>query len=358
MHAKEHLQWLEKKGLLEKVKKNSDVFKKVLRDCLDVQEDERILIITDHGYENRRISALISGSYYLAARELGFDATIIVQKPKIKGDKASEDTVLALKELGMSNVVIMSLSGKLGSIKEISKSYRNFIRESHNRFVSATNLGRISNDHYQTAIDTIDVDYKEMQKKGKEIKKKLDKGKEARVVTDAGTDLKIDISKYDAKLNTGNYNMPGTGGNIPAGEVYIPPTFKKVEGRIVIDGSSAYRKGTQLIEEPIDLKVKRGEIVEIKGGKEADNLRETLDWATNKAKYPWGIRRIGELGIGINPNAKIIGATIIDEKVKGTAHIGIGSNYWFGGTIYAIIHLDQVFRNPKIYIDGKLLKYD
>lgn len=68
------------------------------------------------------------------------------------------------------------------------------------------------------------------------------------------------------------------------------------------------------------------------------------------------MRRICELGIGLNPNASIIGAMIVDDKTLGTAHIGIGSNYWFGGNIYAIIHLDQVFKNPTIYFDGELLK--
>ncbi|UCH12715.1 MAG: hypothetical protein JSW18_01855, partial [Candidatus Omnitrophota bacterium] len=88
----------------------------------------------------------------------------------------------------------------------------------------------------------------------------------------------------------------------------------------------------------------------------ADALRLTLDWAEEKAKHPWGVRRIGEFGLGLNPRAKILGATIIDEKVLGTAHFAVGSNYWFGGTIYAIIHLDQIFRKPSVYIDGQLLK--
>ncbi len=356
MHAKKHLQWLEEKGLMEKTKKNSHIFKKVLKDCLDVQKDERILIITDHGYENRWFASLISGGYYLAARELGLDATVIVQAPKIKGDKADENTVLALRELGMNNVIILSLSGKLGSIKEISKSFRNFIRESHHRFLSASNLGRLDKDSYQVVLDTINIDYKKLQKDGERIKKKLDKGKEIRIKTDAGTDLRVDISKYKAVLNTGNYRMPGKGGNVPAGEVYIPPTWKRVEGEIVVDGSSAYRKGTQLINNPFTIVIRRGEIVDIQGGEEAEKLNKTLEWAAKKAKYPWGIRRIGEIGIGINPNARIIGSTNIDEKVKGTAHVGIGSNYWFGGTIYAIIHLDQVFKDPKIYIDGELIE--
>jgi len=52
----------------------------------------------------------------------------------------------------------------------------------------------------------------------------------------------------------------------------------------------------------------------------------------------------------------LIGSTIMDEKVLGTAHIGIGSNHWFGGEIKTVYHGDQVFKNPKIYLDGKLLK--
>ena len=356
MHAKEHLQWLEENNLLETVKSNLECFKKVLKECLYVKNNERILIITDRGYKDRRIAALVSGSYYLAARELGLDATMIVQEPKFKGDSADENVVTGLKELSYGNVLVLSLSGKLGSIREISKSYRTFIKENHQRFVSATNLGRLDQEDYPILINTIDIDYDKLQETGRKIKDKLDQGKEVRIKTEAGTDLTINIEGKDAVLNTGEYRTPGIGGNIPSGEVYIPPKWKKVEGKIVIDGSSAYRGGTQLIKEPIILTVKKGEIVNIEGGAEADNLIETLDWACERAKYPWGIRRIGELGIGINPNAHIIGATSIDEKTLGTAHVGIGSNYWFGGTIYAIIHLDQIFKNPKIYIDGELLK--
>ena len=42
----------------------------------------------------------------------------------------------------------------------------------------------------------------------------------------------------------------------------------------------------------------------------------------------------------------------------GTAHIGIGSNYWFGGPIRTIIHLDQVFKNPLFKLDGESLNIE
>ena len=79
--------------------------------------------------------------------------------------------------------------------------------------------------------------------------------------------------------------------------------------------------------------------------------------AERRSRFPQGVRRVCELGIGINKNARLIGSTIIDEKVLGTAHVATGSNYWFGGDIYSIVHYDQVFKNPKIYVDGELIKY-
>ena len=85
-------------------------------------------------------------------------------------------------------------------------------------------------------------------------------------------------------------------------------------------------------------------------------VEETLAEAEKKAQFPERVRLIGELGIGINPGARVVGATIIDEKVLGTAHVAIGSNYWYGGQIKTIIHLDQVFKDPEIYVDGEKLK--
>ena len=190
----------------------------------------------------------------------------------------------------------------------------------------------------------------------KKLKKQFDGAEEINITTNAGTDLYYNVKGINSISADGNYTEPGSGGNLPAGEVYAPPNGKRVEGKIVIDGSSRVQNGTILVKEAITLKIEEGNITEISGGKEAKELENTLNWAASVAKHPGSVRRICELGIGLNPKAKIIGATIVDDKVLGTAHIGIGSNYWFGGNIYAIIHLDQVFRNPKIEFDGKILE--
>jgi len=355
MHSREHLQWLEKNNLIEPAKANSHHFKHVIKNCLGIKKEE-LLIIGDRGYEDGRLSPIIALSYYLAAKELNVPARLILQEfPKYKGDRADQEVVDALYDFRPGNCLALVLSGRLGSIKEISHSFRGFVRENHHRFVSTTSLGQLTTDKLPVLIKSMDVDYEKIRAKGREIKQILDNGKLIHLSTKAGTDFYLNKKGKKAIASIGDFKKEGEGGNIPIGEVFTPPKWKHAEGTIVIDGSSAYREGTMLIKNPITLTVEKDEIVEIKGGEEAKKLEGSLIWAYRKAKHPWGIKRIGELGIGINPNASIVGATIIDEKTYGTAHVGIGSNYWFGGTIYAIIHYDQIIRNPSITVDDKPL---
>jgi len=353
--SNEAIEWLDKNNLLDQSKANVENFKHIFNNCLKAKNEE-ILIIGDKGTETNKIAPIIAGTYYLAARELNLNAHLILQETKEKGKDADKRVIRGLADLRQNNIAILSLSKKLGKMGNLGNSFRTFAKENFHRFISATNLGNMEKEKIRDVLDAIDVDYKQLEKTAEMIKNRLDNTDEVRITTEAGTDLTVGIKGKKAVVNAGDYKEPGTGGNLPAGEVYIPPKWKNVSGKVVIDGSSATRYGTILIKNPVTLTIENGEIINIEGKEEAEILKETLDWAAKQAKHPWGIRRIGELGIGINPKAKIIGATIVDEKTLGTAHIAIGSNHWFGGTIYAIIHLDQVFKNPKIYIDNKLLK--
>ena len=355
MDSKESIQWLENQNLLELAKSNAAHLEKIFTKCLNANKED-ILIIGDTGIDDNKIASVIAGSYYIAARNLNLNAHLILQEAKFRGDKADKDVIDAFYDLKHNNILILCLSKKLGSIKELGNSFRVYAKENNHRFISATSLGNLPMEKFQNVMDSINIDYIQLQEKARKIQEQLDNGNEVHITTEAGTNLYINIKGKKAICNAGDYKMLATGGNLPAGEVYIAPKWKNVHGTVVIDGSSATRKGTQLIKNPIKLIIEKDEVVDIQGGEEAEKLQETLDWAWKKAKHPWGVKRIGELGIGINPKANIIGSTMIDEKTLGTAHIAIGSNYWFGGTIYAIIHLDQVFKNPKIYIDGKLLQ--
>jgi len=254
------------------------------------------------------------------------------------------------------SIIIMSLSTKLGSMKILGKSFRGFAKKRKHKFVSTPSLNSLKNEDYHMIEKALNVDYRQMINRGVEIKERLDSAKDIHITTPAGTDFWFNKEGTKAALNTGNFIEYGSGGNLPAGEVYVPPLKKKVDGRIVIDGSVRDLYSTHILKEPVVLKVENGSVTEVSGAPEAKHIEEAFEWAIKNSKFPWGVKRVGEFGIGINPNAGILGPTILNEKSLGTAHVGIGSNAWFGGSIYSIIHLDQVFRNPAIELDGEVLK--
>ena len=60
--------------------------------------------------------------------------------------------------------------------------------------------------------------------------------------------------------------------------------------------------------------------------------------------YLKNIFNLGELGIGLNEKATIVGNMLQDEKVFKTCHIAIGANY--DDDAKALIHLDGLLMNP------------
>jgi len=354
LDSKACIDWLEKKNLLDTCKTYSTYIRGVFKDCLRAK-NESILIIGDTGYDRKCAAAILAGSYYFAAKKLGLHPRIFFQVPKLRGDIADKSIIDAINYLGERSILLLASSNRLGSLRGITKSYRHFCRKRDMRFVTTPSLGHIETRDFKELVKTINIDYPEIQRAHRKLKVLIEKGTDLHVRTKAGTDLHMKIDVANIKSADGDYTKPGSGGNLPAGEVYFPPKKKSVDGKVVIDGSLRTRHGTAIIKNPITLVIKNGDLIDIQGKEEAKLLEETLLWAERNSKYPWGIRKVCEFGIGLNPKAKIVGSTIIDEKALGTAHIALGSNNWFGGSIFAMTHLDQVFRNPRITINGRLL---
>ncbi len=171
--------------------------------------------------------------------------------------------------------------------------------------------------------------------------KRLENVREVRVVTESGTDIVFDLDGCTWMMDTGMCHEKGCSSNLPAGEMYIAP--KNASGIYVVDGSFS---GFGLLDSPLEITVSNRYATSIKG-KLADELEAMLDKIGEKA------RNIAELGIGINPEAKLIGNVLEDEKVGGTVHIALGDNSSFGGDVIAGIHLDGIIKKPVLFLDGK-----
>lgn len=337
--------------------KKNFMFRRILRDCLDIS-DQHVLILGDKGIGENQAAPFLTENFTDACLAEGIAHSTYIQSAKKRGDLADKTLVKGLLNLPKRSAVIVNMSNRIGRIPELEFSFRAFMKNKKHRFISATSLGTVLPKHLPTYLEAMDIDYKKAQRQCERVKKLLDDASEAHVSSKAGTDLVFGLEHMSGRVASGLYHEDGHGGNLPGYETYIAPYKKKVDGVAVIDGSSRVKETTNLItsDEGIRMEIQNGSIVSMNASSEAKELQKTLQWAERKAEQTWGIRRIGELGIGLNPKAKIIGAMILDEKARGTAHIAIGSNKWFGGNITSIIHLDQVMRDAKIKIDSRTLR--
>jgi len=334
---------------------NLDIFKKILSYNLNVT-NEKVLVIGDKGLDDNIASPLLSNAFKKAADEMGIKSDMVLQKVKNKGDSADEEVITKLKNLPKGSVIIMNVSERLGRLGPLGLSFRKFCKNQNHRFTSASSLGVVKNSQIKDILNSYDIDYKKISERAHKIKKIFDKANELHITTPKGTDLTFNIRGMKGIVSDGIYRKKGQGGNLPGSEVYLAPYKDEVNGTVVIDGSMRTRNGTTLVKKPFKMDIRQGVVMGLSDTEDSRILEETLRWAHKKAKYPWGVRRLAEFGIGLNPKAKVIGCTVIDEKTLNTGHVAIGSNYWFGGSVYAIIHLDQVFWKPTIKADGKLIK--
>jgi leucyl aminopeptidase (aminopeptidase T) len=155
----------------------------------------------------------------------------------------------------------------------------------------------------------------------------------------------MSLAGREWKTDTGILRGQGVFCNLPGGEIYIAPIEDSAEGVLVIDKCLP----GLLLSEPVRLVFVKGRVTQIEGGAGAEYLEKAI------AQHGESTRVIAELGIGTNPQARLQGNIITDEKVLGTIHVAIGRNDFLGGRNIAPIHIDGVVSQPTVWIDGKIL---
>jgi leucyl aminopeptidase (aminopeptidase T) len=198
-----------------------------------------------------------------------------------------------------------------------------------------------------TYLRAIPIDYTKVNEYGENLKKNFG-GNEFRVETKAGTDLTLFRENREV-FNSHGMIEPGMILNLPTGEVGFAPMENKTEGILMVDGSCAPDSKTKfgsigLVKKPFKVLINKGEAIDC----ENDVLWNWITSSTNGSN-------VAEFAVGTNPSATIIGNILEDEKVLETSHVAFGTNINNGGTVRSDIHLDAVFRNPKISVDEKMI---
>lgn len=170
------------------------------------------------------------------------------------------------------------------------------------------------------------------------------------VKSESGTNVTFEVNWREWKFDdNGICNRPRMLTNLPAGKIFTLPREGTMNGTIVIDGSW----DSALVDEPVVLQIENGLVVDVKGGTAAAQIRQTFGEAAKRlrSKEKENVWTIAEFGFGMNPNARLMGNVLEDEKRLGTAYFSIGDNTTLGGTAAVGIQISGVLASPSLWLD-------
>ncbi|HEX6603007.1 MAG TPA: aminopeptidase [Solirubrobacterales bacterium] len=303
--------------------------KTVVRQCMGISPGEEVLVVCNPVTEE--IGALMR----IEAQGEGADATLAVisereshaaEPPRpVAAAMAAADVVLAPTIQSLSHTAARKAASEAG------------VRIGTLPGVTEEMLGRLMTG-----------DLEEIRRRGWAVVTALNRAAEARITCRHGSDLRIGLEGRMGIVDAGELGNRGAFGNLPCGEGFIAPVEGTTEGKLVVDGSIA---GIGLLETPVELTVRAGQLVEATG-EDGAHLMELL------TAHGEDGTNVAELGIGTNEEAILTGNILEDEKILGTCHVAFGASAAIGGTVQVPVHLDCVVLEPTVEIDDEKIVSD
>lgn len=186
----------------------------------------------------------------------------------------------------------------------------------------------------------MDVDYGLMVDRAEGLIAALAGATSVRITTPAGSDITLAV---EGRRFVTDVRLTETerGCNLPCGEVYCAPVETGANGVLVVDGSIG---GEGPPPYTVTLEVASGRVtaIDCADRRWRERITELLDTDT-------GARTVAELGIGLNPKARLVGIMLEDEKAYRTAHVAFGDNIGMpGGVSRSATHVDYLVHQPSI----------
>jgi len=202
----------------------------------------------------------------------------------------------------------------------------------------------------------LDIDYKELAKRGRSIFEAVSASTKVHVTSDRGTNIEFQVKgrKWiidDGTISKEDIEIGDVGLNLPCGEVFVCPIENSANGKAFFDVPTNYW-GHKI--SGIRLEFKGGKIVNYDAEHGKSDFKGVLDSAIGDKD------RIAEFAIGLNPKAQFINDILVDEKVLGTIHMAIGDNKGpaYGGKNNSSIHWDLIMTHPTVTVDEKTIMKD
>ena len=306
------------------------IARRVVEDYLGIGRGERFLIVTD-----TMTSPSIASALAAAANGVGADPVIAVMTRRSRSGGEPPGPIAAA--MVAADVVLAAASRSC------------YHTEAKGAAQAAGTRGVFNAPSKDDAwLDgAMTADFLRLREEAMRLADALRGSSRMHVTSPSGTDIVFSIEGREPKgWLTGVCRNPGEVSALPGGEVSLPPVEGTASGQIVVE---RVMTDIGLLSQPITWVVHDGLVTDIHGGAEAERLRAHVDGVENATN-------IGELGIGINPLARITSDITESKKSLGTAHMAMGDSAGgYGGTIVSEVHLDGIIMTPTIEVDGRVI---
>jgi 2,5-dihydroxypyridine 5,6-dioxygenase len=175
-----------------------------------------------------------------------------------------------------------------------------------------------------------------------------------------GTDVVYELGAYPVITQYGYTDTPGRWDHWPSGFLFTGGGDDGVDGKVVIAPGDIVFPFKSYVATPIELKIERGRIVDIRGELDADLLREYMAGFRDEKAYGishigwgmleaarWGILAYDRRGIGMHP-----------RSFYGNVLFSTGPNQELGGPNDTLCHVDIPMRNCSLFLDDRPIVVD
>lgn len=304
----------------------------VVKNLATIKSNENVLILGDTGSNRDMMEAIMSASIGIGAKT---QMLIYPEKNRIN----VEPSIVVAEAMKASDVIIdLSVNYFIHT-----KAYQD-ARDSGVRALVTIPSGI---EEYINA-GVVGINYNEMLKEGKMIVDLFQKCKKCKVISKEGTNIEMELGGRPVVLRDGRIINKGEIDYFPGAQISLAPIEESINGKVVVNGTIYPPIGK--LDKLVEVKIERGRIIEIKGGIEAQEWRKWLKNLDDPNMY-----YVAHFSIGLNPNAKLRGYIIEDERIRGAIVFGFGSQMPdFKGKIgKAKSHTDAVSLFNTVFLDGK-----
>jgi aminopeptidase len=354
---------------------NIPIARKVIQECLQVKEDEQVLINTwDHTLDISNALALevyqAGAIPFVTLSTQDSFQNYITKVPEKYYGKTPRASLSLLDEIDAQvvlfgpkdpKVLTMAPGERFSKAFESAKPEMEKQRERKIRTAllpvgyitpeRALNYG-LDLSKWRTNHDqAIDVDMQKMTALGTKLSSKLQNASKVHISHNNGTNLTFSVHGRPVQVRDGIIDQEDVSkGNftesLPSGSVLVAPIESSAEGTVRFDTPQALMG-----------KMVKGFTMTFQNGKLGSfDAKENLDAFGGMYRGATGNKdRLGWFSIGLNPNAQIIGMTGADELTLGGVTIGVGYNKDYGGDNDTTFQYGQTLSKATVEIDGRPL---